>query len=273
MKCIFTFAATVLLALSAHAGVLSECKNYNVMGTESELVYHTATPGISVMPRSDMSLMVMAYDVTMTPREGMGYFRWGNLNENGEGHGLWTKWRDYDKPYTFTTPGIYVLEANAQAPGKDISATLYFSFKVDYLGMTMAPGIILTPVGERGYYMSLWSPYDADIYYRWKHYDSDTWSKWRLYTEDVPFTEAGKYVVEARCEDDPLSAYIVVPSVDYYLTGDVDYNGTLNVNDVSALIDMLLNPEIMIGTGDVNQDGVINMGDVITLIDMLLNND
>ena len=273
MKVLFTFVAAAVLALSAAAGVLHEDRIYNVTEPEPELVFHTAAPGMSLMPRSDMNQMVMAYDLTLIPREGMAFVRWGHLDENGEGEGLWTKWRDYDGVISFTTPGRYVLEAHAEAPGKDISSTLKASFKVDYLGMTTAPGITLMPFEQRGYYVSLSTPYDYDIYYRWKHYDDGAWSKWRLYTEPIPFTEASKYVLEANCEGDPLSVYIEVPSVDYYRTGDVNHNGVIDIEDLTALVDMLMNEEILIGTGDVDKDGTVSIQDVTALIDMLLKQD
>lgn len=264
MRIISTFISITLLMLTAHA----ESLNYE---PEPELLYHTAPPGMNVMPRSDVSQMVMAYDVTLIPREDKdeAYFRWGRLDENGEGASLWTKWREYDEVVTFSTPGRYVLETRAQAIGKDVSVTLKVTFRVDYLGMTMSPGIMLTPFEQRGYYASLYSPYDEYIYYRWKHYDLDVWSKWRLYTEPIPFTEAGQYVLDADCKGDPLSIYIEVPSVDYVKPGDVDYNGTVNIQDVTALINMLLNGYI-IGTGDVNKDGKVNISDVTTLINLLL---
>ncbi len=56
--------------------------------------------------------------------------------------------------------------------------------------------------------------------------------------------------------------------------GDVDGNGTINVEDVTALIDYLLGSSsgnFAEGNADVNGNGVINVEDVTALIDMLLN--
>lgn len=266
MKRLVTFFAVMLVMLSALAKSSDNSKDY----TESELVYHTAAPGIMAMPRSDVSQMVMAYDVTLTPREGKAYFRWIHLDDNGVGQGFWSRWRDYDEPVSFSTAGTYVLQTYAQAIGKEESPILNVTFRVNFLGMTMAPGITLTPFGQRGYYVSLSSFYDAEIYYRWRHYDSNTWYQQRLYTEPIPFTEAGKYVLEVHCEDDALGAYIEVPSVDYFKTGDVDHNGVVDINDLTTLINMLMDIEVMIGTGDVNKDGTINVSDITALIDILL---
>ena len=127
----------------------------------------------------------------------------------------------------------------------------------------------MTPYEQRGYYVTLTTPYDEEIYYHWKHYDLDAWYKWRLYTEPIPFTEASQYVLEAQCKGDPIGVFIDVPSVDFVKTGDVDHNGTVDIQDVTALINMLLNGYI-IGTGDVNKDGKVNIADVTALINMLL---
>ena len=143
MKILCTFASAVVLMLSAHAQSMSDGMNYSVIDPNAELVYHTAAPGMMILPRSDMEQMVMAYDLTAIPREGEAFIRWGRLNENGEGEGLWTKWRDFDDVITFSTPGRYVVEVHAEGIGKERSSTLKASFKVDYLGMTYAPGVIL----------------------------------------------------------------------------------------------------------------------------------
>ncbi len=270
MKCIFTFAATALMMLSAQAVSLNDGKYYNVSVPQPDLVYHTAAPGLMIMPRSDVDQMVMAYDVSFIPREGQVMARWGKLDENGEGAGLWTKWRDCNDVISFTTPGRYVIETHAEAPGKENSSTLKATFKVDYLGMTSSLGITLTPVEQRGYYVSLTTPFSYDIYYRWRFFEDDRWGKWHLYTAALPFTESSKYVLEADCEGDALSVYIEVPSVDYFKTGDVNHNGTVDIEDLAALIDMLQNKLLLIGTGDVNKDGTVNIQDATALIDMLL---
>lgn len=270
MKSLITFFAAALLMLPASAEPLNDVQNCNVTESEPELVFHTAAPGIIVESRSDASQMVMAYDVTLTPREDQVYFRWRSLDENGEGQGFWTRWREYEEVLTFTVPGRYVLETYAQAIGKDESPTLNVTFKVDYLGMTVAPGIKLMPVDQRGYNISLNSPYGHHMYYRWRDYNSDFWNNWQLYTGSLPFTEAGKYVFEANCEGDALGAYFEVPSIDYYLTGDVDHNGNIDIADLTTLINMLLNEDLLIATGDVNKDGKVTIDDVTTLINMLL---
>lgn len=56
--------------------------------------------------------------------------------------------------------------------------------------------------------------------------------------------------------------------------GDVNGDDSINISDVTALIDFLLNGDdshINRANSDVNNDGGINISDVTTLIDMLLN--
>jgi len=55
-------------------------------------------------------------------------------------------------------------------------------------------------------------------------------------------------------------------------TGDVDHDGLININDVTALINMLLSGDAFY-TGDVDNDGHIGIEDVTTLINMLLEGD
>ena len=57
------------------------------------------------------------------------------------------------------------------------------------------------------------------------------------------------------------------------MPGDVDSNGKTDINDVTVLIDYLLNRDassIDLGAADVNSDGVVNIVDVTTLIDIIL---
>ena len=62
-------------------------------------------------------------------------------------------------------------------------------------------------------------------------------------------------------------------NVDDYILGDVNDDGVVNIADVTALINALLNDfdGINLKGADVNEDGSINIADVTTLINMLLN--
>ena len=55
--------------------------------------------------------------------------------------------------------------------------------------------------------------------------------------------------------------------------GDVDGDGSVNISDVTALIDYLLSGNtsgVNVSAADCNQDGSVNIGDVTALIDFLL---
>lgn len=53
--------------------------------------------------------------------------------------------------------------------------------------------------------------------------------------------------------------------------GDVNADGSINISDVTDLIDMLLKGETSYSSSDVNGNGIVNISDVTDLIDMLLN--
>ena len=55
------------------------------------------------------------------------------------------------------------------------------------------------------------------------------------------------------------------------IRGDVDGDGNVNIADVTALIDILLNGYIAPEAADVDGDGNVNIADVTGLIDILLN--
>lgn len=74
MKMLFTLISSVLLMLPINAASLSEARGYGTTDPESELVYHTAAPGIKVIPQSDMSQMMVVYETTLIPREGFSHF-------------------------------------------------------------------------------------------------------------------------------------------------------------------------------------------------------
>ena len=57
---------------------------------------------------------------------------------------------------------------------------------------------------------------------------------------------------------------------DASLRGDVNGDGSVNISDVTALIDIMLSGETAPQTADCNQDGSVNISDVTALIDYLL---
>ena len=60
-----------------------------------------------------------------------------------------------------------------------------------------------------------------------------------------------------------------------YLRGDVNADGEVNISDVTALIDIILNaliPNVQdTPRADINYDSEVNISDVTTLIDIILN--
>ena len=59
--------------------------------------------------------------------------------------------------------------------------------------------------------------------------------------------------------------------IDEELLGDVNGDLMVNIVDVVALVDIILNTSSDNLSADVNQDGLINIVDVVMLIDMILN--
>ena len=77
-------------------------------------------------------------------------------------------------------------------------------------------------------------------------------------------TGTGKVVNANKCT---ISDY--VPAI---IPGDVNDNGSVNIDDITALINHLLNNDMPVNeaNADVDNDGKLGIGDVTTLINMLL---
>lgn len=99
------------------------------------------------------------------------------------------------------------------------------------------------------------------------------WSSFRPKPQDM---DAVLYVPRAS-----LEAYSTAPDWMNFNTivaiedvGDVDLDGSVEIADVTALIDQLLNGEILLpAIADVDFDGMVSISDVSALIDLLLTRD
>ena len=91
------------------------------------------------------------------------------------------------------------------------------------------------------------------------------------------------YKVKALYADGTESAWSNVETVTLfdngtpaheYTKGDVDHDGSVNIGDITALLDYLLNgytPRFCEQCADLDNSGIVNIGDVTALIDKLLN--
>ena len=77
---------------------------------------------------------------------------------------------------------------------------------------------------------------------------------------------------EATCEESPSAAPMLkAPTLQaIHLSGDVNCNGEVDINDVTALINTILTGN-RVPNGDVNGDGEVDINDVTMLISMILN--
>ena len=55
------------------------------------------------------------------------------------------------------------------------------------------------------------------------------------------------------------------------IVGDVNGDGNVNVMDITALIDVIMNDDTSNPRADVNGDGEINVIDITALIDIIMN--
>ena len=75
----------------------------------------------------------------------------------------------------------------------------------------------------------------------------------------------GKYDLTLSYTD----MYVIIAK--QYETGDVNGDGSVNVVDITALIDAIMNDDTSNPRADVNGDGTINVVDITALIDIIMN--
>ena len=88
---------------------------------------------------------------------------------------------------------------------------------------------------------------------------------WEGYANEVAFN------VNKQCRFETI--IVTVAAGEAPLVGDVNQDGSVNIADVTALIDYLLNDASAAPVeADVNQDGIVNVADLADLIDLMLTN-
>ena len=88
---------------------------------------------------------------------------------------------------------------------------------------------------------------------------------WEGYANEVAFN------VNKQCRFETI--IVTVAAGEAPLVGDVNKDGSVNIADVTALIDYLLNDASAApAEADVNQDGIVNVADLTDLIDLMLTN-
>lgn len=88
---------------------------------------------------------------------------------------------------------------------------------------------------------------------------------WEGYAYEVAFN------VNKQCRFETI--IVTVAAGEAPLVGDVNQDGSVNIADVTALIDYLLNDASAAPVeADVNQDGIVNVADLADLIDLMLTN-
>ena len=102
--------------------------------------------------------------------------------------------------------------------------------------------------------------------------------EYQTYTAPIKINESCTITAKATKDgwndsEETTAVYIIeIPVV--HKPGDVNHDGTVNIKDVTDLIDYLLgsNNEVCEVCANVKDDGAINIADVTALIDLLLNN-
>ena len=81
-----------------------------------------------------------------------------------------------------------------------------------------------------------------------------------------------KHSIDAYRAVEPWSKFVNIVGIDVEPDpGDINDDGSIDVNDVTILVDLLLAGGDLPANADVNGDGMVNVVDVTVLIELLLN--
>ena len=64
----------------------------------------------------------------------------------------------------------------------------------------------------------------------------------------------------------------LINEIDAVSVGDVNQDGSINVLDVVAIVNFILNESNYNALNDINLDGSVNVIDVVALVNIILNN-
>ncbi len=236
-------------------------------GTPSTGNTRPLPPGFTMMPDYIDSNCV---NISLIPQEGYetfyryGYTYWGETD--------WSEWEDYYEGYTTTFLASGQFEIEAYSWGSQFyqaSATMYVSGVIDPYSAPLRDGISIEPSRD-GYKVTFIPKYGGEKTYRWKK-DNGNWTDWMTYQGVITFTEEGTYTFESPGMSATFEVYGVTGGGNVPQTGDVDGDGKVNIDDVTTLINMLLNGGTTSSGADVDANGKVNIDDVTTLINLLLN--
>ena len=237
-----------------------------------ELTEYTMCPKINIIDH-DLGKFV---DIIENEPNCNIYFRISSID------GEWSEWIEFISPFVVTDPGIYFIEAYAQAPGKTQSDVVAKGFVIEESEQTMAPIFNgFTEDGVQGFGVYIYeSEPGCDIYYRYQYSisygNSSEWSEWMQYTDAVMFTEPGNYRIEAyavaigKMPSDVVVYEFTVMTI--MQPGDLNHDGIIGIEDVTTLIDIIISKGTTTPECDVNQDGSVDIADVTDLIDYILAN-
>ena len=87
---------------------------------------------------------------------------------------------------------------------------------------------------------------------------------------DVPPYEEGQYYLYMADNNYNVDEYIYFNVGIATDSADLNGDGSVNVGDVTTLVNMILGKTSLVPTADLNADGSVNVGDVTTLVNMIL---
>ena len=156
----------------------------------------------------------------------------------------------------------YVQLRNGATPVEDLS-----NYEVAALVGNECRGVaqwVTTADGNHSYgLVRLWSNVQQGETLRWHVYDSKNHKECTIYKSEVYLTFEAQTVAG-------LPSSPIVLNLQERLRGDVNEDGEVDVRDITALIDIIMNSGTS-AAADVSEDGEIDVRDITALIDIIMN--